>query len=711
MSNIKNSEKSKQEAGCNATAAPASVIGLPFYNPYTFIPFPKNKPERYIPYPLTIDECGVDYKTGVLDLEVETISPLLCCSPTPVDKDSEHKVYKALTIENDVVMPATSIRGALRTLMTTITGGTLCYIDDKLFLCQGRDAQLGPSVDISATPKNVFLGEVIEPGDALHSGKIRLGETKLVKLKNLDKICKNIDDWRPKAGKIIKYLWIDNPANPNRYSLMRTDACQWKLKLSGKKVNTADVKKKDDSYGPPTLREGAVLLGDQIIELPAKFLEEYQGRNRHGIRLELKKEDLIWLEPKDPECVKILSFDDIKSIQWARWGKNGIALIDIIERKHKNLVPDSLKSDGYVDWITELFGQIPADADKKAAGPFAGKIRPHNLIFFDAKNKLLNNVALAPLSAPHPGCIAFYRDDNDLDIINQTSSPLKGYKVYRNTKEQGKDAPWNYRVQGLYNDQGEIKLPEQQKCNKTVDLLNKGVYGKLRIAFRGLSDKDLALLLTVCTLDWKLGGGKALGLGHCKVNTVKIINEDGDIEEEFNIKDENKNLVIPPKYTKCLQDTEMFVEIDKRIKLYKASQVPVDKLRYPRAVNNNVNKNSRTGLSWFARHAVPKKGENGGLETLWTKDNSTLKEKANGKSQIKAQILPSIDTNNPNNDTLYGYDGIGKDIFTEKRPPKKMYGDIESFDEILHKHEIGKAGENISQNSKSREINRKNRDE
>ncbi len=36
-----------------------------------------------------------------------------------------HKILSALTIDDDVIVPATGIRGALRTLMTILTGGTL----------------------------------------------------------------------------------------------------------------------------------------------------------------------------------------------------------------------------------------------------------------------------------------------------------------------------------------------------------------------------------------------------------------------------------------------------------------------------------------------------------------------------------------------------------------------------------------------------------
>ena len=56
-----------------------SVLGEAFHNPYTFIPFPNEAPIRREPTPLTIDELKgeQDRFTGVVDLELETLSPLL----------------------------------------------------------------------------------------------------------------------------------------------------------------------------------------------------------------------------------------------------------------------------------------------------------------------------------------------------------------------------------------------------------------------------------------------------------------------------------------------------------------------------------------------------------------------------------------------------------------------------------------------------------
>lgn len=713
MSTIDNHPNNSQEKGCNANAASAEFIGLPFHNPYNFIPFPEKVVDRHVPYPLTIDEVQQDRKTGILELEVVTISPLLCCSPIPVNSANAdgHKVFKALTIGNDVVMPASSIRGALRTLITIITGSSIGHFDENQYLCQGRDLPLGPRKTNKSLPKNLFLAEVTEAGSTLQSGKIKLGETSLVELKKLEALDKEIDSKRPKAGNRIVHYWIDNPANPTAIVEKKNDKFKWKLKLSGCKVNRGETARTNDSTKKHVVYEGAFNAGLLEIELPEIFWAKYMSRNRHGAKKTLNKGDLIWLEPNDYECDEIKDKKDIKSIQWARWGREGVAFRNILENEHINIFPDAYRDDECITIATELFGQIPKA--KKAAGPFAARIRPHNLIFFDGKDNLIEKVALAPLSNPHPGCIAFYRDVKDLDLIDQKTSSLKGYKVYRNTRERGNDAPWNFAVQGVFDSQGKLKQSNDQSMNKTVDLLSEGCKGRLRIAYRALDEEELATLITTCTLDWKLGGGKPLGLGHCRVRSIKMIDEDGEFVQEYLFKAEDETrpntIKLPDNINKIIKDRGY----TERIELYKASQIPVDKLRYPRAVETNRNTNRRAGIQWFTRHAAPKKSQNKkietvtGLQTIWTQGE--LRKKTKYNTQIKAQALNSIDPKNTGADLLFGYDGLATDVKKVYKPERNLVGDIVAFDPAEYKHEKGVSGENTSQNRETRKNDRGNR--
>lgn len=655
--------------GSNRNAAPASTIGESFHNPYTFIPFP-DRVERHLPTAITADELSFERhrKSGILELEVTTLSPLMTCNPVPVSEKAIHKTYPALTIGNDVIVPSTGIRGALRTLMTIISGGTLGYMDEELWLTQGRDAKLGPSTKMPNVPDNAFLAEVIKPGNETSPGLIRLGTTILKRAKEL--AIKNLDDKRTNIEKRKDLIYKDNSGE------------KWKVKLSGPPLPEMRKNKK----------EGLFKANGLLLELSEQFWTIYRGRHRHSVKETLEKGDLIWLEPMQKDCTRINCEADIKSIQWARWGREGVALKEKIPLA---VLPDSMRSDGGVDMVTDLFGQIPHKNTTTAAGPFAARIRPGNLIFLDAKNQTFKET-LAPLAPPHPGCLAFYRDGDDLDLIDK-HSPLKGYKVYRNTRERGDKAPWKYSVQGVYREKGELKEP-RQKVNKTAELLNEGVAGKLCISFRALDPDELALLYAACSVDWKLGGGKPLGLGHCRVTSIKQIDENGKVTVPMVRSANGENLQLTES------DAKRIADFKKRITLYKASQVPMDKLRYPRAVEKNRNKSTRAGFSWFGRHATPKKNGKG-LETIWTAGELQKKVR---NTQIKAQPLPPLNPDDPSADLLYGYDMVELDVSTPKRN-QRMVGRMEKFQTNIHASPDEKSGENISLDREKRKAVRAER--
>jgi hypothetical protein len=660
-----------QENASNQHAASAEILGEAFHNPYTFIPFPSRVDRIAPPTPLTIDDDPeqIDFRiSGVLELQVKTLSPLMTCSPEPVDPAAEHKHYRALSIGSDVILPASGVRGALRKLMTIISGGALGYLDEHLWLPRTNNVRLGPSEKDHDVPSQVFLARVERAGSSTRPGLIELGETRLM----------NVDDINAKlvkSGKLKGRELDDYRPTNQRKQVLELDG--WQIKLSGRPVNRKGKKK-----------EGLFRGNGIMLELAEHFWADYQGKHRHAVISELKKDDLVWLEPSDVGLSSISSQQDIRSLQWSRWGRGGIKLMHALPTKQ--LMPDNLLNHDKVDWVTDLFGHIPKPGKSKSPAAFAARIRPGNLVFFDALNNV-SSETLAPLAAPHPGCLAFYNDVENLDEVD-ANGVLRGYKVYRNTRERGAQAPWKFSTQGIYDETGRLLANDQQKMNKTVELLDEGLSGRLRISFRALDAYDLALLYAACAVDWKLGGGKPLGLGHCRVTRATLLTEDGErydplppCEEGLSLDGENLELL-----------NARIDDFEQRYALYQTSQIAVEKLRYPRAVERNNNRNSRAGLSWFNRHANQKKSGKG-LETVWTAGEL---RQASGKSQLRAQPLPKLVANKPNADVLYGYDMINSKSTTEKQ--RKLIEKLEPFEERKHISGQERSGENTSQNADTR---------
>lgn len=671
--------------GDNGRAAAPAKLGTAFHNPYTFLPF-GTVPKRTVPTLLTADESDKSRFTGVLRISIRTLSPLLTCMP---GKEGDQQTI--LSIGDDVVVPATGIRGALRTMLTVLTGGTLGYVDPALWLTQGRDLNLGPAGKSSPphTPSRVFLARIVKVGSATSSGIVELNKAveTLVTAKELEDQGVDLKRYRPKqtSGKGMAV----------RGEFQRDGRT---YRLSGKPVNTKGK------------REGVFEGSGLKVELPPVLWSAYSGRHAHADFSELKPEDLVWLEPSVPELGNIARPSDVKSIQWARWGRAGHRLLDLIADKHKAVVPDSLRSDGLVDEITNLFGQIPDPKSPGAAGPFAARVRGDNLVFRDCvKNKVDKNVQLAPLMQPHPGCVGFYRDNKDLDDICR-NDPLRGYKIYRTTKERGADAPWHYGTQGQYDSTGALESASGSKVSRRSDLLREGCVGELLLSIRSLSRREVALLLAACSVDWRLGGGKPLGLGHCRVLSVELVDEVGRSvvrwapASDTDALDRERPAELPPEYVDQLDQ-----ELLRRMFAYQATQRPVEMLRYPRAVEQNTNGKARGGMVWFKRHVSPRKVEDKGsgvphgLQVFRVGDELQTRV---GQSQVKSQKLPDFDPSNPFADALYGYDYIT--VFKEVNR-QQIATSLEPFDSQKHFRADDKSGGPQGQSRDTRQSERDRR--
>ncbi|MBQ6471845.1 MAG: hypothetical protein IJJ33_07670 [Victivallales bacterium] len=615
-----------------------------------------------------------------MDITVKTCSPLLSCDDVDNKNKNEQvgiKLRKARRIGARYIVPASSMRGVLRSLTGIISGSALDYIDENLWLCQGRDLPLG------GLGKKLYLAEVIKPGTAFEDGSVRFGEAMLVRDSALNFIREEYID---NNGNTRQELWIDNPNSDSPSKSNRYDAGHpYRVKVSGRKVNTRGGEPHEGAFKQKEARE---------IVLDRKLWLDYQGRNRNGVRSTLYPGDLVWLEPDNDEGI-IEHGGQVKSIQWARWGRKGVNFLQKLkEHGLQDLLPDYYKNDGLVDITSDLFGSIPnppKNSGKNEYSSFAARVRPDNLVFEEGTKTIQCN--MASMSSPHPGCIAFYMDNDDYDTISLEDLP-KGYKVYRTTKERGEDAPWNYDVQPIFENGGRAKPFEAvQKMTRKAELVAEGSVGHFKLSYRSLTKEEFALLLLVLSCDLRIGGGKPFGLGHCVVTGIAVHDEVG-----------NKILeVVNPKKASV---PEAFMEVAgpylKRAELYCKTQEPVEKLRYPRAVNDKGNQKS--GMVWFVQNASPKKNARHGLQTQWVCGNPE-NQKLQGKEQIRAQGLKRFEPLDPASDMLFGYDVGFRFVYGETGNQRYMT----NFQKGGFRNESFQRRENTSPNRNSRQNNRDRR--
>lgn len=702
------------ESRAQEVGKPPEVLGLPFHNPYTFVPFHTAAPPLGQPSLLTADEVGQEPRwTGLLELEVRTERPLLSSNPLPAEDgspDGKNRFYPGLAIGNDVIVPATGVRGSLRNLLVILTGGSLTNFDPDAYATEGRDKPLGPAGLRSpdGVPANVFLGRVLDPGSRYQAGWIELGDTELIQVaelanlvqpnlqlpldrprdrregKNWDESCEvALADYRPRP-RDTKPLFLEKRAG------------QW-VRATGNNLGTWEIKFSGRPIRLDGKKEGAFRGTGQRIQVPTHIWTEYQSRHRHAFRPELKRGDLVWIEPANPTQDKISSGSDIASLQWARWGRKGYRFGDLIP--HRSLDPNHGLSSGdnaetatQVDWVTDLFGRVAPTP----GGSFAGRILPENLVFPDSKPKL-ERIQLAPLSAPHPGCSAFYRwhdRPNEADPAKVSGrNQFRGYKVYRAARPG--DSPWLWSEQGVWSHDGtRMDDPAKLGVSKQVELLPPGMTGQVRLAFRALTKQDIALLLYATTLPWRIGGGKPLGLGLCTVQVKSLVDEDGSplAIDEFDVS------LLPP-------------HIKARGEFWTKTQEPVDRLRYPRAVDQNYNRTQRGGHVWFSRHAGRVKQTSGegvrpGLEKF--RVAGPLADWF-GARDVLGQALPPFDPEDPLADLLFGYDGLplGKEWDPGLR--LERFTDYRAFDAAGDRREDDKSGGKQNPNRDDRQRDREDR--
>lgn len=682
--------------------APASALGLPFHNPYTFIPFAQGK--RGEPTLRTADELSSEDRkpvryTGVLFLQVTNKRPLMTLFPE-ADRvievgGSKHGSYRALIIGNDVIVPATGIKGALRSLLTVITGGTLGYIDQRAYLCQARDLALEVPNYPEPAQKDGYcvLARVIEAGNSSRPGIVEVGTTELVLLTDLERLIPRIERGN-KGRPIFVALGLRGPKSCEILKVgQKCDAdTPFEIKLSGRPINLRGK------------REGAFRGSGEQVSLSIKKWADFYERYKHGPNAEPKAGELIWLEVKSPNG-RVVNDSDVISIQAARWGRRGESLVDAVRKHAPHAIPDYLKDDGQVDEVTNLFGQVNVDGGENVCA-FQARLRPDNLVFEDCMNRVIPET-LAPLAPPHPGCVAFYRSNSNSDDISR-EDPLRGFKVYR--VGDATDAPWKFSEQPITGDDGRPKQA-MQSVNKTVELLQVGSLGKCQIAFRSLSKRELALLLMACSVPWRLGGGKPLGLGLCRV-CVK------DLVDEFGRSLEIEGWTTTRAADDCLLidgwETEV-ADLKPRMEIWRATQQPVAKLRYPRAGERNGNKVNRGGHVWFPRHAAPNQAKQRGEIPRGLRPmriGGQLQQAVNApdrsRPMVAAQPLPNFNSKQPLGDLLYGFDG-----FTVRQGQGggsvNTIENLEAFNPQTHITGNERSGGNTSENAQTRDQRKKQR--
>ena len=507
--------------------------------PYNFISLPHKVVKAELPLPCH-DRYYEDRHTGYIDCHIKTESPLYVrCDMTPeLFKEYKDKSYDELTDdqkkelsrfyftkdENSPIIPGSSIRGMIRTLVEIASYGKISYVDDKKLAYRAVADKTNIKDHYSRNMKKQKAGYINKWNDDC---RIRLAE----KLGGRD------------------YIKIKEKFIPKKLAKQFPEKCNTLTKVDTKNYGIYDIYVDESSineYGKVT----------KVSEIPCNnykkatlIISGPMGNKRYHY--------IIGLPNKEAELVPI-PFEMIKDYhsQMTDWQKDNIGEDGVLKdgypvfyvREGRSLkffghtrmfrlvydktigdhIPEDLKDDKIIDMTDAIFGY----ASKENEQGLAGRVSFGDAHLESRQDDVwLTDGPIHPKILAEPKTTAFQlyltqqypdmkdKNDNlnhydpsiDPNNGNEYLAAIRGHKLY-----------WHKRDVGI----NEIKAKDDdvKKNSKQYTLINpvkRDVCFKSRIYYENLSNVELGALLWVLNLPkncrHSLGMGKPYGMGAVKI--------------------------------------------------------------------------------------------------------------------------------------------------------------------------------------------------
>ncbi len=490
-----------------------------FLNPYNFVRFlnqsrPNNNVLGNCPPPPHDRYVGL---TGRITCEVEAVTPLFVSDSHGVEDDKGHKTYRFFEYDGQPALPASSLRGMVRSVFEAVTNSCLGVFDKAHLKTLEYREEMGYAQKLKA-------GIVLSIPTEGQAGEIALCEAAKIgayyeerkwKNRNLDISGFQCGEyvWARVTGRKHKIrVWqLTKKEEDIQYTTPRSRTVSGYLKITGNSIETKNNEflfLDPDKYGnKKTVAFGKSVMAkyNQVLDgqLGDERIEKGWFQNR-----QLKKDDLVWVEvnEKTNDVIRIARVR-VPRVPYQK------SVNDLLSPKFKHL--------HHCKFYEELcpacrtFGWV---ADKKAEGQnaYAGRVRlTHAKRTHDAGT--LEDTPLAILSSPKPTTTLFYllnQDGKPADVdYNSHNAQLRGRKVYRHHGQQLRE--------------NEYKRDPNGEQNRTVrGALQAGAKFTFTLDFENLADVELGALLWALELEegmhHRLGYAKPLGFGSVTVEVTKL---------------------------------------------------------------------------------------------------------------------------------------------------------------------------------------------
>lgn len=552
-------ERERQQALAQAQAAkPQETPKLPwpapkqpmesrdsyrFLNPYNFV--------RYLPEPaIPLDDPDAQLLgrcappphdryvglTGRITCTLEAVTPLFISDSHDIKvtkvrlsdgREVEHKSYRFFQYEGKDAIPATSLRGMIRSLFEAVTNSPFSVFNG--------DERLEYRID-PADARHFKPGIVQSLPTGDQPGVIALCEEAKIGAYYDDPAANILDDsWRcgeeayaivgktknnvPKVELISRnHQALASDGRPVRYG--------W-VKVTGRTIDT----KRNESFF-------------YHKEDPAKAKKVYFDADREAdfnavlhAQLHERKEDFhtqVQSERLAPGNLVYVELEpDGKTVR-------NIALVKVARLRYRHaigdLLPDHLKpSDQYekLDIASRVFGWVKATPteDREARVAYAGRVRFSHAVLVEDKGVYAEEMPLAILGAPKPTTTLFYLRKKEGEW-SEEERKLPGAAT-----TIGYDGPNLLRGRKVYRHHGEaLNRLEYERAGRRRDHQNRSVRGvrapgnvfEFTIDFHNLAPVELGALLWTLNLStdegcfFRLGYAKPLGFGSVRLSVERI---------------------------------------------------------------------------------------------------------------------------------------------------------------------------------------------
>jgi CRISPR-associated protein (TIGR03986 family) len=511
-----------------------------FLNPYNFVrPLNEPRPREHVlgdAPPPPHDRYVGDLLTGRVTCRVTAVTPLFVSDSHAIDgKSGEHRSFRFFEYDGDPALPASSLRGMVRSVFETVTNSCFAIFDEDRRLQYREMPRYGNQVKGNpgivrklaqeATDDHPAIDGVIELCHAAQVGAYYEGKERW---KNVLGRKANGERWRTGDEAVARaerrgQRWLVREIAETKAGLNPLKSGEeylegW-LKITGKGEDTN--KRNEALFLDPAVHGSAGKIRfsyevqedyNAVVKRQVE-IDELPERPRPG---QLKKRDLVWVDVQDG------------SSRARRVVRVQIPRVPY-ETSVGELLPKYLPCTEYDElcpacrvfgWVRQMERGEDVSPDTRTA--YAGRVR---FTHGELKEKHGDfNATLAILSSPKPTNTQFYllkngQPDGRVDYDSH-GAQLRGRKFYRHHGDEPSKRPdgkYEYkRVNGVKDDQ-----------NRSVrGVLNEGAVFKFAVEFENLHPLELGALLWSLRLGQgmhhRLGYGKPLGLGSVKVELMGL---------------------------------------------------------------------------------------------------------------------------------------------------------------------------------------------